>query len=136
MTDTNKIDMTGIDSIMNKLNSTGVSSLTLDEVKKATALLTHMKKLGIKEPKKAKRADNENYKLVINNLKESEILEIVEPDLDSLFKDTITADKPQGNKWLIFTLEGKYSIAFLNNSVKTTATKKDKAVETEVEDEN
>ena len=119
------IDMTNINRIMEKLNSTGVGSLTADELKAATAFLTTMRKAGIKEPKKAKRADNENYKHILEALQTSSTIDDVETDLDSLFTETITADKPQGNKWLIFTLEGKYSIAFLNNSVK--ATKKEKA---------
>lgn len=38
--------------------------------------------------------------------------------IDQVFKNTISLEKPQGQKWVVFTLEGNYSFAILNNSIK------------------
>jgi len=69
-------------------------------------------------PKKPKRSDDPDYQVVLNTIQETELINLVKPDLDKLFSKTVTKEKPEGQKWLIFKLEGKYSIAFLNNEVK------------------
>lgn len=38
--------------------------------------------------------------------------------IDKVFKETTSLDKPQGQKWVIFTLAGNYSFAILNNNIK------------------
>ncbi len=39
-------------------------------------------------------------------------------DITEVFKNTKSLEKPQGQKWVIFTLQGDYSFAILNNNVK------------------
>ena len=101
-------------------NNPEVTKAMIDEF---LELQKKLKKAGAlpkapKAPKKPKRSDDPDYQVILNTIIETELIELTKDDLDKLFTKTITEEKPQGQKWLIFKLEGKYSLAFLNNEAK------------------
>jgi len=98
----------------------------LEEYQKLRDTLKAAGKLP-KAVKKSKRADDPNYQNIIKVVLESEIINQATNYLDTLSKGSITEKKPDGNKWFIFNLKGKYSIAFLNNEIKPK--KKEKTTE-------
>jgi len=94
--------------------------LTKDEIIKAQeeykALQVILKEAGAlpKEPKKLKRADNENHIAIVAGF--SPHIENFKPKIRTLFDLTKNDKKPEGQEWLIFKLEGDYSFALLSNN--------------------
>lgn len=101
-------------------------SNTLEDYKAIAAELKELnkKKKAIKECAKkegikliAKRKEKDRCK-EYNDLHIYFQEQIPKLNLKPIFENTITLEKPQGQKWVVFTLEGDYSFAILNNKIK------------------
>ena len=103
---------------------------TLQDYKKLSAELKELNKQK-KELKEV--AKQEGIKLTAERGKKDRIVEYTQlgkivkdiiidkntDDIEKIFNNTKSLEKPQGQKWVIFTLEGNYSFAILNNSIKS-----------------
>ena len=106
MTENNQINIQEVLAQYKKIEAQLKASMPKEEFKKLV------------KPSKGKKVEkSEDFNIIKDKF--WKMIKEFEPVINKVFQSSITSEKPKGQKWIIFTLGGKYSGAILNNEIKS-----------------